>query len=372
MPLILSIFVSDYGSQKKIMLFWCIILTLFRGLRWQLGTDWDWYERSFDEINLTNFYNYTIVDSEEGEKILEVGWGLLLLICKLLFGTYTSFLIITNALRCFFIYKSSCMFSRQPIICFVFIMVSENFFPVRQDLANVIYLYGFCMLLKKYSKYYFICNLIAALIHQTAYILLPIYWVYNKIRWRYLVYLSIIVISFMISGYAASFIIPLMIDLIGKVSPQMSFVLTIYYNNGATDINDLNLSNPYFPLILNIAFLSIFYYYLITKNGAKYIYHNYSIEECKNIALTFIGIFVFSVTINNLFLSTMPPISRMSSYLSMSAGILMSMSFMYFTKIKVRNWCCLLLMLYLLYRLYKHGNFYPELMFPYKSIFGVF
>lgn len=49
-PLLLSVFVQSLDKQKKVMVFWIIVLTLFRGLRWDLGTDWGWYERSFNEI----------------------------------------------------------------------------------------------------------------------------------------------------------------------------------------------------------------------------------------------------------------------------------------------------------------------------------
>lgn len=56
-PLILCSFISNLKTQKRVIFFWIIVLTLFRGLRWDLGTDWYWYEKSFNELDLATFIN---------------------------------------------------------------------------------------------------------------------------------------------------------------------------------------------------------------------------------------------------------------------------------------------------------------------------
>lgn len=70
-PLILCSFISNLKTQKRVIFFWIIVLTLFRGLRWDLGTDWYWYEKSFNELDFSNFYKYITQDDGLVYKNLE-------------------------------------------------------------------------------------------------------------------------------------------------------------------------------------------------------------------------------------------------------------------------------------------------------------
>ena len=110
-PLILSSFISNLKAQKRAIFFWIIVLTLFRGLRWDLGTDWYWYEKSFNELDFSNFYKYITQDDGMVYKNLEAGWALLMVLCKKLFGTYTSFLLASNFIILSIYYKISTFFS---------------------------------------------------------------------------------------------------------------------------------------------------------------------------------------------------------------------------------------------------------------------
>ncbi|WOF93389.1 EpsG family protein [Segatella copri] len=130
-------------TQKRVIFFWIIVLTLFRGLRWDLGTDWYWYEKSFNELDFSNFYKYITQDDGLVYKNLEAG-ALLMVLCKKIFGTYTSFLLVSNFIILSIYYKISTFFSNnKPIVCFAGIVTSANFFPVRQDLAVAIFFLGF-------------------------------------------------------------------------------------------------------------------------------------------------------------------------------------------------------------------------------------
>lgn len=110
-PLIFSVFVERKNTQKMVMIFWIIILTLFRGLRWDCGTDWDWYESSFYELDFDNFYKYVTIEREDGNiKMLEAGWALLMVISKYIYAHYSIFLLVSNAVLMFLIYKISMCF----------------------------------------------------------------------------------------------------------------------------------------------------------------------------------------------------------------------------------------------------------------------
>lgn len=174
-PLILCSYISNLKAQKRVIFFWIIVLTLFRGLRWDLGTDWYWYEKSFNELDFSNFYKYITQDDGMVYKNLEAGWALLMVLCKKLFGTYTSFLLVSNFIILSIYYKISTFFSNnKPIVCFASIVTSANFFPVRQDLAVVIFFLGFCFLVIAERKKYIVLNIIAYFCHQSAIVLLPI------------------------------------------------------------------------------------------------------------------------------------------------------------------------------------------------------
>lgn len=351
------------------MLFWIVILTLFRGLRWECGTDWPWYERSFNEIDITNFWCYVTMEDAGDTKVLEAGWGFLLMICHYLFGSYTAFLLITNAAHFFFIYKISCFFTQKPIICFVSIVVSENFFPVRQDLANVIYYYGLCWLIANKGKLYLICNGIAALIHLSSIILIPFYWILKKIKLNFSVYIILLILSYLLASTLLPILIPMLINLVSKFSAQLAFVLSSYYYS-IENSEEVNLSSPIFAFILNLSLFILFYYNLIIKKGYKKLTNYTSQIENKQTVLFTINAFIISIIINQLFLREIPPLARLSSYFTFAVSILFSMYFQSIRKSGIKPIAYFLFILYMLYRYYKHFGFYPELMFPYRSILG--
>lgn len=355
-------------QQKRIMLFWIVILTLFRGLRWECGTDWPWYERSFNEIDITNFWCYVTVEDAGDTKVLEAGWGFLLMICHYLFGTYTAFLLITNAIRFFFIYKISCFFTQKPIICFVSIVVSENFFPVRQDLANVIYYYGLCWLIVNKGKLYFIYNSIATLIHSSSIILIPLYWILKKIKFNFSVYIILLISSYLLASILVPTLIPILINFVSKFSAQLAFTLSSYFY-GINDSEELNLSSPILAFILNLSLFILFYYNLIIKKGYAKLTNCIPNITNKEIVLYTINAFILNIIINQIFLREIPALARLASYFSFSVSILFSMYFQCIKTAQIKAIAYFLFITYMLYRYYKHFGFYPELMFPYRSIF---
>ncbi|WP_337793033.1 EpsG family protein [Phocaeicola plebeius] len=368
-PIIFSCLIENIKQQKQIIIFWIIILTLFRGLRWECGTDWPWYEQSFNEIDITNFWCYVTTEDAGDTKVLEAGWGFLLMICHYLFGTYTAFLLITNAIRFFFIYKISLFFTQRPIICFVSIVVSENFFPVRQDLANVIFYYGLCWLIANKGKLYLIYNGIATLIHSSSIILVPLYWILKKIKFKFSVYIIILILSYLLANILVPTLIPILINLVSKFSAQLAFVLSSYFY-AIEDSEELNLSSPILAFILNLSLFTLFYYNLIIKKGYAKLTNYIPNIKNKEIVLYTINAFILNIIINQIFLREIPALARLASYFSFSVSILFSMYFQSIKTAQIKAIAYFLFITYMLYRYYKHFGFYPELMFPYRSIFG--
>ena len=369
-PLIFCIFISDLNTQKKVMIFWIIVLTLFRGLRWDCGTDWYWYERSFNEIDITNFWQYVTMEDGNDIKILEVGWGFLLMVCKYLFGTYTSFLLLTNLIQLVLLYHISKMFTARPIVVFVGFISTFAFFPVRQDLANMIFFFGFCSMLAKWKYSYFIYNAIAGLIHNSAWVLMPFYWIWRKVRVNYGWAVALLVGSYILGEYLASVIAPLAISIVATIAPQVAAVASGYLTNDSTAEN---LSNPIFAFILNLIFCTLFYKFIILKNNLRL----FGVENARGISANdvvnpLVNAFLFCIVILQLFLRTAPPLSRLSSYFGLAQIILFAILFDNIRNKQTRTMAIFLYMLYMFYRYYKHLDVYPELHFPYRSIFGVF
>lgn len=161
---------KELSKQRKeqICYFWAGLLTLFWGLRWKCGTDW---EQFHDDFYLLTFENMFSFDRGMGEP-LEYGYAFFnAFLHELGFG-YTVFLLLFSFLI-LFIYARFCLkYSSYPIMSFIYLVISLGvFFPGRQALATAIPLIGMKYVfegsLKSFIK--FLCFVvIASTIHTSA------------------------------------------------------------------------------------------------------------------------------------------------------------------------------------------------------------
>lgn len=365
-PLILCSFISNLKTQKRVIFFWIIVLTLFRGLRWDLGTDWYWYEKSFNELEFSNFYNYITQDDGMVFKHLEAGWALLMVLCKKMFGTYTSFLIVSNFIILCLYYKISTFFSDRAIITFISIVASSNFFPVRQDLAVAIFFCGFCYLALKKTKTFCIYNIFGYLCHQSAIILLPISLLIQKFFLKYRTVLLIFIFAFLLGEY----FIPLIIGFIlNHVGGSIGTVVAGYYYGYSHNIylSDENYTNPIFPFLLNIFLYSFFY---VTYKKCNIITKDRAIGVLRNSCIKLmINAFVVYVLIQTVFLRTIESLARLSGYFSIAQHVLIAIVISSTKDKSLRIIYTMIFVVYLFYRYYKNLGYYPELHFPYHTIF---
>jgi hypothetical protein len=140
--LLLSVFFDgekvSLKTKKKILIWWVLIFTIFRGLRWDTGTDWNQYLRVFKLSSLENVFNY----SRNGSISMEPGYVFINALVKSVGGDYTIFLLLTNLLVLWAYYKFSVTNSKAPILVFVLMMFSTQFFPVRIGIAVGIIMIG--------------------------------------------------------------------------------------------------------------------------------------------------------------------------------------------------------------------------------------
>ena len=129
---------TSLKTKKKVIIIWVIFFTLFGGLRWRIGNDWDQYYDHFLYSNWNNIFNYDRYGN--GREYLEPLFVFLNTFIKSIFKTFYWY----NILICFFIqysfYKFSLKYSLDnPIMLYAFCMIIvPYYFPVRAALAVVI------------------------------------------------------------------------------------------------------------------------------------------------------------------------------------------------------------------------------------------
>ncbi len=372
LPLILCCFIENRKRQDYAMWFFVIAFTLFRGLRWGVGSDWAWYLRAFYELDLNNFYKFVLIDDDYSLKVLDIGCASLMLLCKKLFGTYTSYLLVSNFLILYIYRLVALKFSSRPYLIFCFSICSVNFFPVRQDIANTLFFYGVTCLFTTHNAYfwkftkdklYFAFNLFAASFHQTAYVLLPVYLI-KKVKFSYAQSVIILVSSFLVGELVSDFLFSRTLQFLKIVSYSMySIALSYMENPDEYDIS--NRSLPILNLILNLSFCT--YFYSVFQQSNNLCGKNNFKEANVTIIQTLISIFIIQTALYQMFSQTAPVFGRICSYFGLTTAVLFGISYDNL-KTKYRDFFIIFIVTYCFYRYYKHFGWFPKLHFPYKMV----
>lgn len=360
-PMALSIFVRGAKSQNFLVFFWIIVLTLFRGLRWDLGTDWYWYEKSFEDIDVSNFLLFVTKEEAVNTKILEQGWATLMLLSKYVYPYYTSFLIISNFILLFVYYKMAKLLTNNVLPCFVFMVFSNQFFPIRQTFAVAFFMLGVCYVLKGDKIKYIYSVLTSIFFHYSTVFVSFYYFVLKKVHFSYLVYVGILISSLVIEPFFDIFIhlFIFIADFVG-----LGWLIMAEIGAEANEVQSVFGSITTF--FSGLFFVSYIYYYGIIK--VPQIYHKVS-PEYYTIFHSLMFMMVISYVINIVFLRNFTYLSRMASYFGFALPILF---FVMYDKQKgsARLQSLIVVFVFLMYRyFYKLISYYPELHFPYNSVF---
>lgn len=190
---------THFKAKQKYLLFWfwIIIFILLKGLRWDTGTDWAQYYTCFEKSNWNNIFSYYRYG--HGTTLMEFGYVFLNALVRTLFGHYTFFLLITNALILIMYGKVIYNFiPKYQLATLAIAMVSIELFPVRQTLTFSILCYALNYIIKKEFWKYLLCILICFTIHRISLVYIIFYFIFN-IKFNYkrniLIYLSIIFLS---------------------------------------------------------------------------------------------------------------------------------------------------------------------------------
>jgi hypothetical protein len=355
-------------SKKEILIWWVAIFTLFRGLRWDTGTDWDQYLEVFQISSFDNIFNF----ARNGSVKMEPGYVFINAFVKLLGGDYTIFLLLTNLLVLWAYYKFSVTNSKTPIMVFVLMMFSTQFFPVRIGIAVGVILIGLFDFAKVNVKRGLFFTFLAATIHSSAMVFIPIYILGIK-GFKPSTYLAVAVaLAFLILAQTSAFttFLTTVSGSIGFLGAEVTHKFDNYLNfdvakKGAVIAVSGILNNVIFIVLLLVFGKMIDKIGKTSDSKETKVYFNF----------LFNAFFVF-IMISIVFQGeTMAGLRRLQNYFMFAFALLFSY-FIYHNK-KIYPHLSLLLtfglIFYALFRSYTlfFGG-YPEAHFPYKSIFEYF
>ena len=340
----------SFSKRKVILFFWVLVFTLFRGLRWETGTDWFQFFEVFKNVNWSELFSFI----RYGEQKMEFGYVFLNLIVKTLGGGYTSFLIFTNAIILLIYADFSIKYSKYPLLLFIAIITASNFFPVRQTLAGAIILFSYQFVINKNLIKFLITCGIAISIHMASIVFLPFYFLL-RIRLSDTILFAILFSSIFI-GEFIFIIIDSAISLFSFLGSQFIERLSIYASlaAGLFDKTERSIAN----IVINFIFLA---WFLIVRRKS----------DEKTVLNVFINTFVVGLAITNVFYNYMQELGRFASYFTLASSVLYTYLMDYYKNYYKFIGAFLYFLVFILLMFYRFNrllDFYPEVHFPYQSV----
>ena len=339
--------------KKKVIVFWMIFFTLFGGLRWRIGGDWDQYYQHFKASDWDNIFSYDRYGN--GEETLEPGFVFLNVFVKTLFGEFYIYNLFVVGFIQFTYYKfCNYFFPKNPLLVYCLLMViASNYFPVRAGLSLGISYWIWRFIYERNLKMFLVIVTVAFFIHNQCVILYPCYWLGRinlKSYWYLLIYPIIAGLVYVLQDY---FI--LLSASTGSSIAEKAYIYTQTETEGFKGAS-------YMGWALNYLFLII---YLYLRN--HYSYNNLWYNTLLNCVMIYNAIFM-------VFSDGMGDLTRLSGMLYPAQCILFFNSLLYFIKKKRTIVSYLAVIFFVLYYIYKmpscwSGYFFQDNSVPYKTIF---
>ena len=359
--------------KKTILSFWGIVFTLFRGLRWDTGTDWDQFLQVYNQAHWYNVFSYVRYVSDVGASHMDYGYMFLNALFHELGLGYTMFLLFTNfiIMWCF---KDFCLkMTKYPILTMILLINVGMPFPVRQSISFAILLWGYQFLNKKDIKKYLLVVFCAFTIHKGALIgfplaILPYLDKLYKIKWSawMAIYISTFFIAKVFNSYISNAVLAL-----SAYSGELNSVSSTYAQWEDTTAGlEGGFNNSAFN---GLSFTLIFFLLLYIREKKNY----YCSAYIKNFNLFFL-LYATAACFNNLISTSTSPIMAEIVGRSISSidmyPVVFPLIFVCFANLsKNVAWKSCLACIFVLFMLYKFwnqipGSFYSYLFIPYKSI----
>lgn len=346
----------QYSNLSHLMA-WVImcILTLFIGLRWETGTDWEPYKALFDTLELDwsfliNVYHF------------DVGYVLFNALVRFFTDSYVILLLINAFITIYLLYRLIIKISPYPnlslFLFYIAFMLSHFMGSNRRMMAMVFVLWALYFLFQKRRSYFFILVGLAFLFHRSAIISLIALIVPRNIffiKRTLILLISSLVIGLLqlpaklieISGYILSNIIS---------NPLVEKML--FYSEEGDEHLASSTGNLVISTILAVVKRSLFlmfYFYIMRRHTldklTQYIFNIYIFGFAGY--LMFIGSFFQMLT----------------PYFAISEIILLSRMYFY-SNGKAKLVILFVILVYGFFQLLSALNVYPDLYMPYISCFS--
>lgn len=246
--------IKPFSPKQSNVVLWgvLIVFTLFRGLRWCTGTDWDQFYIDYGLANFSNIFSFSRYAGTS--EVLEPGYVFSNAVFNI-FVPYTGYLLAFNFVLLLLLKKSVTKLLRNyRVFCFCFLLITAAFFPNRQEMANAIMIFSLTFFLEKNWKKFCIAAIIAFSIHKSALVMVMLFLLFNLKTYV----ASPILIGVFLSSYVID--LPFIRVFIDKVRPFFIMINSNYehsidiYSNIISDGAKFNLSS----FILNIVMIVIF------------------------------------------------------------------------------------------------------------------
>lgn len=345
---------GNIDTKIKIIVFPVAILTLFFGLRWNCGTDWDQYYNIFRSVKWDNFYNMNRYGNDA--QLVEPGFAFVNVLLKTIGnGSYTFYLLITNLCRFLLMAYVSFKLSKTPVITFFGFLSLQYMFPTRNPYATAVFFVGFIFILKRDLLHYTLVWLGAVSIHVSSVLVFPLYYLYGhrlKFVWQLVLYGSTIIFATVFS----------------KALQMYGSLLTLGYATIDEKIatytqafREIESSRGVISMALPVFFLCLF-------EWVRYKRHIFMSKKMLKNYDFFVICYIMATGLWNLLMNSMPDLCRYVEFIN-TWPLLMS-----FAIVKYREFFYLIVVVLILYYLYRMNNtinlgLYHDLFVPYRWIF---
>ncbi|WP_439582735.1 EpsG family protein [Dyadobacter bucti] len=299
-----DLFIADRRKAIKISLMALLGITMviFAGIRWETGTDWENY-----------LYYFKIIDIRPiGGTAMEIGYEMIVRLFKSIISTnYTAFLFFCAIYIILITYFALYKFSPFPLFS-LFLLLSYSFagsgFGVRQDLSIALTLVSLIFIVERSLIKFVVIVLLAALIHNSAIIFLPAYWLYS-FKWNTVKVLTVIIFTL----FCVLFSERLMTTFGSLISARK---VELYLTLGMeTDIN------PYSTLIKGLLGRFLFFVILVG-------FVDYKNEDRKLFSGLF-NLYVFGIVIFSIFSPISLIFGRLARYYDIYQILLLPLAYLY-------------------------------------------
>ena len=325
------------------------MLFLLSFLRWERGTDWSGYYDYF-----SNIYDLDFSNNFENGFILLNYW------VHYLSNNYTILLFILAIIQYFFISKSIRYLSIYPVLSLLcyFAVTKGGIFFVRQYIALAILMYSVKYVIEKKIYKFLLVVFIACLIHRTALLFLPVYFIfYKNIKIKY--YIIILLVFIPIAVYISRVFDSLNLGLANSIIENKINNYIDKSASGETYGIELSKSNILIRGVIKRGFIILLYFLLMKGELAK----NYITRGLFNI-------YFFGTCLYILLIPLSEQLSRVCLFFDIFDIFLFPL-LLYNQHTKWNKFIIFCLIIaFSFFRLHSSIELRKELFIPYKSVFN--